>query len=137
MTARYFPGAEAFISGTKATEHARPVAWQPPGSAPLLLRRNRLDRKPSGQPAVETALEVGRAVEAEITQGRRRDARAVAVGADEDDPATPIGERRVVEAGGRVEPPVQHGERDMDRAGDDAAGRAGLGATRVDDHRTR
>ena len=46
-----------------------------------------LDWQPVSEPAVEASDDVGRAVEAEIAEGRGGEARAVPVGAEEDDPA--------------------------------------------------
>jgi hypothetical protein len=70
----------------------------------VVTRAAPFDRHAGGDPAVEAAREVGRPREAQIPQ-RRGEARAVAIGADEDDPPLAIREPFIRMARGAIQTP--------------------------------
>jgi len=96
-----------------------------------------LDGKPGCSPGLESALEVGRAGEAEILQRRGRQARLIALVANEDDATIEIApERRVAAPGSRIDPPLEHIAGAHTRARDQSVALSLTVGTDVDEHRS-
>jgi hypothetical protein len=96
-----------------------------------------LDGKPGRSPGLESALEVGSAGEAEIVQRRGRQARLIALVANEDDATIEIApERRVAAPGSRIDPPLEHVAGAHTRAGDQSVALSLTVGTDVDEHRS-
>ena len=105
----------------------RRLAW--------LSRLDRLDRQPGRLPGAEPTVKVARASEPQVSQRCRGNARRVAIRAHQDDLSLRIGQACILEPRRRVEPPVQDGQRHMDRSGNGACRLALLGAARIDHQR--
>jgi hypothetical protein len=96
-----------------------------------------LDREPGRSPGLESAGEIGRAGEAEILQRRGRQARLIALVADEDDVTIEIAaESRVAVPGDRIDTPFEHIAGADTSAGDQPVALSLTVGTDVDEHRT-
>jgi hypothetical protein len=96
-----------------------------------------LDREPGRSPGLESAGEIGRAGEAEILQRRGRQARLIALVADEDDVTIEIAaEGRVAMPGSRIDTPFEHIAGAATSAGDQPVALSLTVGTDVDEHRT-
>ena len=92
---------------------------------------------PAAHPRLEAAVEVARISSAEVDERRRREARRVALRADEDQRATALREHRVREARRRVAAPFEHRARHVHRARDDAVAIPLVVRAQVDEQRVR
>ena len=96
-------------------------------------------RGPDGQalraPRLESADDVRDRLEAQIDEDGCRQARRVAVRAEQHDPAVTACEVGIAPAGARVGAPLEHRPRDVERARDDALATAVVGGANVDDER--
>ena len=96
-----------------------------------------LDRKPGRSPGLKSARKVRRAGEAEILQRRGRQARLIALVADEDDATIEFAaERRVAMPGGRIDAPFEHIARADMSHGDPPVAPSLNVASDIDEHRS-
>ncbi len=90
--------------------------------------------EPGGDPASVTADEIGHTPEAETMQVGCREARRVAIVADDDEPRLGVGDPGVAVIAAGISAPFEEGPRYVHGAGNRAFALAVLAATRVDQH---
>jgi hypothetical protein len=85
-------------------------------------------------PYFEAAVHVGGAAEAESLEGGGREARLIALLADDDDEGVELGDSRIARGEGEIGPPFEHVPRDDDGARDAAMLASLVVTANVDEH---